>query len=184
VLLLLALMSAAAALPVDDDETVVAENPRDASRLRRRGGGFDAGDQRDQMTDDVIAGGANGGDVPADAAKGKYILVRGCDPVMAKRAAEFLPPLLGNPTLIGSTNDDDFVAKLQERKWDIVMFAPGACRYNAARQAIPGGNAKTKGWTLVEYRALVREHQGDAVPIVETGDEQQIVPLLRAALRV
>jgi hypothetical protein len=86
--------------------------------------------------------------------------------------------------MVSTTDDENFVAKLQERKWDIVMFAPGACRFSGAKEAIPGGNAKTKGWTLVEYRALVREHQGDAAPIVETGDEQQIVPLLRAALGV
>jgi hypothetical protein len=138
---------------------------------------------RDQMLGD-IAGGGKAGNVPADASKGKYLLVRGCDPVMAKRASEFLPPMLGNPTMVSTTDDDDLVAKLQERKWDIVMFAPGACRFSGAKEAIPGGNTKTKGWTLTEYRALVREHQGDAVPIVETTDESEIVPLLRAALGV
>ena len=48
--------------------------------------------------------------------------------------------------------------------------------------AIPGGRAHTKGWGLAEYRALVRQHQGDQLPIVETTDEREIVPRLRQAL--
>ena len=39
----------------------------------------------------------------------------------------------------------------------------------------------TKGWTLEEYRFAVREALGD-VPIVETTEERQIIPLLREAL--
>ena len=77
---------------------------------------------------------------------------------------------------------DDFFAKLTATNFAAVMFAPGACRYSAARPPIPGGNAKTKGWTLEEYRWAVRETLGDTVPIVETTEERQIVPLLREAL--
>jgi hypothetical protein len=35
---------------------------------------------------------------------------------------------------------------------------------------------------LAEYRALVRQYQGDQIPIVETTDEQEIVQRLRQAL--
>ena len=65
---------------------------------------------------------------------------------------------------------------------DDQTFAPGACRYSAARQTIPGGDAATKHWTLAEYKAKVHELQGDGVPIVETTEERQMVPLLREAL--
>ena len=113
---------------------------------------------------------------------GKAILARGCDPVMAHRAAQMLPPHLGNPKLVTCTDDDDFLAKLSERKWDVVFFAPGACRYNAAKQPIPGARAATKGWGLDQYRQLVREQQGEDIKIVEAVDERQIIPLLRRAL--
>ena len=103
--------------------------------------------------------------------------------MMAQRAGQMLPPQLGNVGIVSSTTDDDFFSKLAARNdFAAVMFAPGACRYSAARQPIPGGNAKTKGWTLEEYRWAVREALGDAVPIVETTEERQIIPLLREAL--
>ena len=102
--------------------------------------------------------------------------------MMAQRAGQMLPPQLGNARIVSSTTDDDFFAKLTATNFAAVMFAPGACRYSAARQPIPGGNAKTKGWTLEEYRFAVREALGDAVPIVETTEERQIIPLLREAL--
>lgn len=113
----------------------------------------------------------------------RSILARGCDPQMALRASKMLPPLLGNPELVSCTDDDDFIAKLQARKWSVVFFAPGACRYSAANMQIPGGRSHTRGWTLSQYRALVREHQGEGIPVVETTDERDITPLLRQALR-
>ena len=58
----------------------------------------------------------------------KSILVRGCDPEMAKRASKIVVPLLGNPKFVTSTKDEDFFAKLKKSKFDIVFFAPGACR--------------------------------------------------------
>jgi hypothetical protein len=113
----------------------------------------------------------------------KSILARGCDPEMALRASEMLPPLLGYPELVSCTDDDDFVAKLKARAWSVVFFAPGACRYHAAKMPIPGGRPKTRGWSLKQYRALVREHQGEHIPIVETTEEREIISLLRQALR-
>ena len=115
-------------------------------------------------------------------ASAKSILGRGCDPVMAARSLQFLPPLLGNAQITSCTDDVDFLAKLAERKWDVVFFAPGACRWSAARQPIPGGNSATKGWDLSKYKARVRELQGDEALIVETTEERLMVPLLRAAL--
>ena len=103
---------------------------------------------------------------------------------MAARASQMLPPLLGNPVFHTATNDDEFIAKLKARRYSVVMFAPGACRYNAAKRAIPGSNADTVGWTLAEYRQLVREHQGADVPIVVTSQDREIVPKLRVALGV
>lgn len=117
-----------------------------------------------------------------DDATSKAVLTRGCDPVMAVRAGKMLPPMIGGATLVGVTRDDVFFRKLKERKWDVVLFAPGACRYDAAKKEIPGSNKDTKGWTLEEYKRAVRELQGDSVSIVTTTDERRIVPLLRKAL--
>eukprot|EP00943_MAST-04B_sp_MAST-4B-sp1_P009136 g9136.t1 len=138
-----------------------------------------ADEARSEMLNKIELG-ANGDQVINNS--GKSILARGCDPVMAERAGEMLPPQLGNPKFITCTNDDDFLEKISNQKWNIVMFAPGACRYNAAKQPIPGGRAATKGWNLDQYKQLVREHQGKNVQIVETVDERQIIPLLRQAL--
>lgn len=134
---------------------------------------------RDRMMGEVVQGAGSGDDIDFSA---KRILARGCDPQMALRASKIMPALLGGVELVSCTDDDDFVAKLRERQWSVVFFAPGACRYNAARMPIPGGRAHTRGWGLAEYRALVRQHLGEEIPIVETTDEREIVPRLRQAL--
>ena len=139
-----------------------------------------AEDSRTEMLNNIAIG-AQGEAVMDNS--GKSILVRGCDPVMAKKAGKMVPPQLGNPKFVACTNDDDFLEKISSQKWDVVFFAPGACRYNAAKQPIPGGRAATKGWGLDQYKQLVRERQGEDVQIVETVDERQIIPLLRLALR-
>ena len=112
----------------------------------------------------------------------KSILARGCDPVMAIRASDMLPPLLGNPKFVSCTDDDDFLVKLQARKWSVIFFAPGACRYSAAGVPIPGARSHTNGWSLEQYRMLVRKHQGRNIKIVETTEEREIIPRLRSAL--
>lgn len=89
---------------------------------------------------------------------------------------------MGNPEYVPTTNDEDFIEKLQSRSWSVVFFAPGACRFSAATQPIPGGIADTQGWTLDQYRELVRKHQGDKVQIVETISEGETVGLLKRAL--
>lgn len=113
----------------------------------------------------------------------KAILVRGCDPEMGRRAIELLPPILGNPEMLSVTNDDAFITELKRKKWTVVHFAPGACRYDAAKSPIPGSSSLTEGWGLVEYRKLVQKYQGEEIKIVETSDERQIIPLLRKALK-
>ena len=112
----------------------------------------------------------------------KSILVRGCDPEMGRRAIELLPPVLGNPEMVSVTNDDDLIIELQKKKWSVIHFAPGACRYNSTKSPIPGSRKLTEGWGLTEYRNLVKKYQGEDIKIVETTDECQIVPLLRKAL--
>jgi hypothetical protein len=112
----------------------------------------------------------------------KAVLARGCDRAMAQRASDFIPPAIGSPLFVATVTDDDFIAKLESRSWDVVFFAPGACRYSEAGQPIPGGNAHTAGWSLAEYRTLVRKTQGNDVAIVETTREVEIVPKLRMAL--
>ena len=134
---------------------------------------------QDRMMAEVVQGAGDGEPMDFSA---QSILARGCDPQMALRASKVMPALLGGVELVSCTNDDDFVEKLRERAWSVVFFAPGACRYNAARMPIPGGRAPTRGWGLAEYRALVRQYQGDQIPIVETTDEREIVPRLRQAL--
>jgi hypothetical protein len=114
----------------------------------------------------------------------KSILARGCDLAMGRRAIKLLTPLLGNPEMVSVTNDDDFIRELQRKKWSVIHFAPGACRYDATKSPIPGSCSQTKGWGLVEYRNLVRKYQGEYINIVETTDESQIVPLLRKALEI
>jgi hypothetical protein len=134
---------------------------------------------QDRMMAEVVQGAGDGEPMDFSA---KSILARGCDSQMALRASKVMPALLGGVEFVSCTNDDDFVEKLRERAWSVVFFAPGACRYNAAQMPIPGGRGYTRGWGLAEYRALVRQYQGDQIPIVETTDEQEIVPRLRQAL--
>jgi hypothetical protein len=112
----------------------------------------------------------------------KSILVRGCDPEMGRRAIKLLPTVLGNPKMVSVTNDDDFIIELQKKKWSVIHFAPGACRYDSTKSPIPGSRILTKGWGLAQYRDLVKKYQGQDIKIVETADERQIVPLLREAL--
>ena len=138
-------------------------------------------DSRARMLAEVQqgAGAAASGD-----ASSKRLLVRGCDPVMAERARGFLPPLLGNVQLTSCTEDDTFLALLRDpaKKWDVVAFAPGAMRWDAAGEAIPGGNAETRGWTLERYKTEVRKTQGEGVKIAGTAEERETVPMLRGAL--
>ena len=112
----------------------------------------------------------------------KSILIRGCDPEMGRRAIELLTPVLGNPEMVAVTNDDEFITELQKKKWSVIHFAPGACRYDSTQSPIPGSRTQTKGWGLTEYKTLVKKHQGQDIKIVETTYESQIVPLLIKAL--
>ena len=109
-------------------------------------------------------------------------MARGCDPVTSLEFSKIIAPLIGNAEYVSTTDDSDFVEKLRSEKWSIVFFAPGACRFSAVKQAIPGGNSETAGWTLEQYRALVYELQGDNVQIVETMNEGETIPLLNSAL--
>jgi hypothetical protein len=113
----------------------------------------------------------------------KSILARGCDSSASLQASRAIPRLIGNPEYVPTTNDSDFIEKLKSRKWSVVFFAPGACRFSAATQPIPGGNAETQGWTLEQYRELVWTHQGDQIQIVETPQEAETVSLLKEALK-
>jgi len=112
----------------------------------------------------------------------KSVLIRGCDPEMGRRAIELLTPVLGNPEMVSVTNDDEFIKELQKKRWSVIHFAPGACRYDSTQSPIPGSRAQTKGWGLTEYKTLVKQHQGQDIKIVETPYESQIVPLLIKAL--
>lgn len=103
---------------------------------------------------------------------------------MAASEGRRLPPLLGGARLVSCLDDDDFLAKLKERRWSVVFFAPGGCRAMAAGMSVPGNRMHTKGFGKQQYHVLVREHQGDNVPIVEAMDESEIVPRLQAALRL
>ena len=112
----------------------------------------------------------------------KSILARGCDPHASLEASKMIPPLIGHPKYVPTTNDADFIEKLKTQKWSVIFFAPGACRYSAAKMQIPGGNEATKAWTLEEYRALVYKYQGKDVQIVTTTEEYKTVSLLTIAL--
>lgn len=112
----------------------------------------------------------------------KSILSRGCDPIASLAASKAIPPLVGNPEYVSTTTDEEFFEKLRSRKWSVLLFAPGACRFSAAKLPIPGGNSQSQGWTLEQYRELVQKHQGDNIPIVETTEEKETVSLLTMAL--
>lgn len=112
----------------------------------------------------------------------KRILARGCDPVASQQAARALPPLMGNPEYVATSNDIEFIEKLNTQSWSVVFFAPGACRFDAAKQAIPGGNQQTKGWGLEQYKTLIYETQGKNIQIVETLSEQETLLHLTSAL--
>lgn len=112
----------------------------------------------------------------------KSILARGCDPVLSARFAKIVPPMIGNAEYVPTTDDSDFINKLKSRKWSVIYFAPGACRYNAAKRQIPGGNYDTQGWTLEEYKELIRKLQGDEIQIIESLQEQGALELLNGAL--
>jgi len=114
----------------------------------------------------------------------KTIIARGCDPGLSAWAERSLPSVLGDPEYVATTDDVEFFRQLEAHTWSVVYFAPGACRFSAARQPIPGGNADTRGWTLEEYREAVRAHQGEDVEIVDTPYEQEAAGLLVAALEV
>lgn len=75
----------------------------------------------------------------------KSILARGGDPQLSAYASKMIPPKIGNPTYIPTTNDVDFIEQLKAKKWSVVYFAPSACRYSAAKHQIPGGNSETTG---------------------------------------
>ena len=113
----------------------------------------------------------------------KSILARGCDPELSLRFSKVVPPLIGNATYVPTTNDTDFINKLKSKTWSVIYFAPGACRYNAAKKQIPGGNYDTQGWTLDQYKALIHELQGEDIQIVESIYEQEAIELLNDALK-
>lgn len=114
----------------------------------------------------------------------KSILARGCDPVTSLQFSKVVPSLVGNATYVSTTNDADFIKKLESLKWSVVFFAPGACRFSTVDKPIPGGNYDTKGWTLKQYKELVHKLQGDKIQIVETLDENETVSLLKEALEI
>ncbi len=63
----------------------------------------------------------------------KSILARGCDPNASAWAKKNLPPLIGNPEYLPTTNDVAFIEQLKARKWSVIYFAPGACRFSAVK---------------------------------------------------
>jgi hypothetical protein len=112
----------------------------------------------------------------------KTILARGCDPYLSAMAAREIPKLLGNPSYIPTTTDEEFFALLKTKKWSMIYFAPGACRFSAAKRRIPGSNEVTKTWTLAEYKELIYKYQGDDVTIAESTSEQEAIGVLQRAI--
>jgi hypothetical protein len=111
----------------------------------------------------------------------KRILARACDTYAAQLAAHFIPRAIGNPEYIATTDDVDFLNRLQTESWDVVFFAPGACRYNAVSRPIPGSGGSTRHWSLNDYKAAIKQYQGQ-IPVVESLDESNTIKLLRQAL--
>ena len=138
---------------------------------------------RERMLNELEVGAVGSGTSTAFASGS--LLIRGCDPVMAIRAAPMLQSHLGTGVdIVACTDDDDFISNLSARKWSVVMFAPGACRFSAGKQPIPGGNLETVGWGLEQYKSRVVQTQGEDVSIVETTEEREMIPLLKAAFKI
>jgi hypothetical protein len=137
---------------------------------------------REAMLREVAEGGARARAADGGDASHKLVLGRGCDPVMAAQSLKMLPPLLDGVKMLVATDDDAFLRLLREHRVDVVFFAPGACRWDAARRSIPGGTRETQGWGLDRYRAAVRELQGEACVVVGSAEEREVVPMLRKAL--
>lgn len=114
----------------------------------------------------------------------KKILARGCDPIMSFEFAKVAPSLTGNAQYVPTTNDQDFVEQIKSKKWSVIYFAPGACRYSAANHQIPGGNSETEGWTIDDYKKLIYQYQGEAIQIVETPLESESIQMLNNALEL
>jgi hypothetical protein len=112
----------------------------------------------------------------------KSILARGCDPTLSSHFAKIVPPLIGNAEYVATTDDYDFINKLKSRKWSVIYFAPGACRYDAAERQIPGGNVDTQNWSLEQYKQLILKLQGEEIQIVESIYENGAIELLNNAL--
>ena len=112
----------------------------------------------------------------------KRILARGCDPHLSFEFAKVAPSLTGNAEYVPTTNDVDFIEKLKSQKWSVIYFAPGACRFSAAKQQIPGGNVDTRGWTLEQYKKLIYELQGNDIQIAESLYESESLAALNKAL--
>lgn len=120
-------------------------------------------------------------DNPKDYSK-KFVLARACNPDLAQRFAQVVPSHIGNAKYIAATNDDDFIKKLETEQWSVVYMAPGACRQIVAAQPLSGSNARTDGWTFVDYQKLIYELQGDDIQIVESINEAGAIQLLNDAL--
>ena len=91
---------------------------------------------------------------------------------------------LGPLVEITSATDDATFFRLLEsdQKFDVVMFAPGACRWSQSGQPIPGQSADTMNWRVGDYHSVVREKQGNGrLRIVETCEEREIIPRLMGA---
>ena len=112
----------------------------------------------------------------------KRILARGCDPGASQWAKRTFPPMMGNPEYVPTTTDDEFFKQLESSKWSVIYFAPGACRFSAAKHQIPGSNVDTRTWTLDEYKEKVRQEQGDEIVIVESLVEKESFSRLKEAV--
>ena len=154
--------------------------------------GDDAG--RDRMISELAEGATSSVEEASQNQQQPHeqsLLIRGCDPEMARRAKPMLRKHLGPKVNIHSATDDtSFFELLGKQKWDVVLFAPGACRWSRSGELIPGQDEKegTSGWRVADYYSTVEDKQkgfgGQAVKIVETCEEKEIVPKLQQALHL
>jgi len=144
-------------------------------------------DLRKQMMEEMKQGSKhdeiNGIDKVKKSAWQKTVLIRWEDPLLSKDADTLLTKQLGDANIISTATDDDFLRNLETRQYDVIMLAPGVCRYSYLKYDIPGSNARTLGWDVTKYRTTISSYQGD-VKIVETMEERDVIPLLRSALQL
>jgi len=87
------------------------------------------------MSDTVLPDNGNASD--------KFVLIFACNLFICDFAAVFLPSKIGFAEIETASDNNTFIKKLKERKYDIVMFELGPCRDCGANNPMSVGDSHT-----------------------------------------